>query len=72
MNGKFDNDCKSAVFFTHQVDLMYNIENNMPKFVQKAVHVKRATIKPNEPPSSVWQKVYLMLYEYTKYSITIA
>lgn len=36
---------------------MYNIENNMPKFVQKAVHVKRATIKPNEPPSSVWQKV---------------
>lgn len=39
-----------------QVDLMYNIENNMPKFVQKAVHVKRAIVKPNEPPSSMFQR----------------
>ena len=40
-----------------QVDLMYNLENNMPVFMQRQVHVKRATVKPNEGTSSFWQNV---------------
>jgi transient receptor potential cation channel subfamily A protein 1 len=45
-----------------QVDLMYNIENNMPKFVQREVHVKRAVVKPNEGTSSFFQKVTWFLF----------
>jgi len=36
---------------------MYNIENNMPKFIQRKVHVKRAVVKPNERTQSFPQKV---------------
>ena len=36
---------------------MYNIENNMPKFMQRMVHVKRAIVKPNEETKSLPQKV---------------
>ena len=40
-----------------QVDLMYDIENNLPKFIQRKVHVKRAVVKPNEGTASFIQKV---------------
>ena len=43
--------------FVLQVDLMYNIENNMPKFIQRVVHVKRAVVKPNEGTKSFLQTV---------------
>ncbi|ESO13244.1 hypothetical protein HELRODRAFT_159882 [Helobdella robusta] len=33
-----------------QVDLMYNIENNMPRLLQKKFHIRRTAIKPNEEP----------------------
>jgi len=36
---------------------MYNIENNLPKIVQRKVHVKRAIVKPNEGTQSFFQKV---------------
>lgn len=50
--------CNSVGVF--KVDLMYNIENNMPKFIQREVHVKRAVVKPNEGTSSFVQKVCLI------------
>jgi len=31
-----------------KVELMYTIENNMPRFLQKRVHVKKAVIKPTD------------------------
>jgi len=31
-----------------KVELMYTIENNMPRFLQKRVHVKKAVIKPDD------------------------
>jgi len=36
---------------------MYDIENNLPKFIQRKVHVKRAVVKPNEGTASFIQKV---------------
>lgn len=38
---------------------MYDIENNMPKFIQRAVHAKRAVIKPTEGMSAGVHKVKL-------------
>lgn len=40
---------------------MYNIENNMPKFIQRMVHVKRAVVKPNEGTKSFLQTVCFRL-----------
>jgi len=45
---------------------MFDIENNLPKFIQRKVHVKRAVVKPNEGTTSFVQKVthvsqYLLL-----------
>lgn len=39
-----------------QVDLLYNIENNMPKFAQRKVYIRRATVKPNEGTSTIFHK----------------
>ena len=47
-------------YYCQQVDLMYNIENNMPKIIQRKVHVKRAIVKPNEGTQSFVQKVTLI------------
>ena len=45
------------MYIIQQVDLMYNLENNMPLIIQTKVHVKRATVKPNEDVNSRWQRV---------------
>ncbi len=39
-----------------KVDLTYDIENNMPTFIQRAVHEKRIIIKPTEGATSGIQK----------------
>jgi len=36
---------------------MYDIENNMPKFIQRAVHAKKAVIKPSDGISAGVHKV---------------
>ena len=39
---------------------MYEIENNMPEFMQKSVHVKKAVIKPQDGRTCT-EKVLLSL-----------
>ena len=36
---------------------LYQIENNMPKFIQRKFHIKRATVKPNEGGTSRFKTV---------------
>ena len=52
-------DLPSALFllFILQVDLLYQFENTMPKFLARRSYIRRATVKPNKVNMTVFERM---------------